>query len=244
MTDDIKSAGPVAGDWGEPEVILTAPQGWEYNHLSWPKVTRTPHSNVVLACSAGVGHLMGGSGLTVSVSRDGGRSFSSPEMLRSFPQFDDRYHDCGNYAIGTAGDGAIVLLAMAFNRKQKRNTIFGFRSEDEGHSWQTVDTENLAENKTGSVYGHIFPLPKGKLGVVGHYRPGSKPHESGIWMSVSGDEGLSWSPAKCIIEGNYVEPAVIYTDRGFIGLLRRDNGRDFYTLAVSEDGEEWQLRAN
>lgn len=133
---------------------------------------------------------------------------------------------------------------MAFNYKQKENTIFGFRSEDGGKIWKTVDTENLANNKTGSVYGHIFQLPEGRHGVVGHYRPGCKPYEQGIWMSFSDDNGLSWSSAKCITEGNFVEPAIIYTHRGFIGLLRTEGGRDFYTLAFSKDGENWNFKAN
>ncbi len=234
----------IAGNWGKPRLILTAPQEWDYKHLSWPKIVQTARNNLILACSVGIGHNMGGSGLTVSLSDNNGRSFSAPKMLRCFPQFDNRYHDCGNYAIGTAEDSAVILLAMAFNRERKFNTIFGFRSEDEGETWQTVDTDNLAENTTGSVYGHIFHLPNGRLGVVGHYRPGSNPHQQGIWLSVSDDNGKTWSPAKCITEGNYVEPAMIYNRGKFVGLLRKDNGRDFYTLAVSEDGDKWDFKPN
>jgi len=244
MDKKSKKIQPLAGDWGEPRLILTAPQEWEYKHLSWPKIVRTAENNLILACSAGIGHNMGGSGLTVSLSEDNGRSFSPPVMLRRFPQFDHRYEDCGNYAIGTAEDGAVILLAMAFNKTENLNTIFGFRSGDDGKSWQTVDTNNLAENTTGSVYGHIFHLPDSRLGVVGHYRHGSTPHERGIWMSFSDDNGRSWSPAKCITEGYYVEPAMIYNRGKFVGLLRTDNGRDFYTLTVSEDGEKWDFKPN
>ena len=245
MDEKSKKAQPLAGDWGEPSLILTGPQEWDYNHLSWPKIVQTTRNNLILAFSAGIGHNMGGSGLAISVSKDCGCNFSAPEMLRRFPQSDNRYQDCGNCAIGIAEDGAVVLLAMAFNKNEKLNTIFGFRSEDEGESWQTVDTANLAENKTGSVYGHIFNLPHGRLGVAGHYRQGSAPREQGIWMSFSEDNGRSWSPAKCITEGYYVEPAFTYVNGKFIGLLRTGGGgHDFYTLTVSEDGENWALKPN
>ncbi len=242
--DHCKTRKFPAGDWGEARRMLTAPEAWEYQHLSWPKTTKTAGNNLVMACSAGIGHNMGGSGLAVSVSTDGGRVFSQPKMLRRFPAFDHRYHDCGNCAIGIAADGAVILLAMAFNKETRCNTIFGFRSQDEGENWRTIDTDNLAENKTGSVYGHIFMLPGGRLGVAGHYRPGSKPHERGIWISFSDDHGLSWSPARCITEGNFVEPAMIYTNGKFVGLLRTGGGRDLYTLAVSEDGKNWAFKAN
>jgi hypothetical protein len=66
----------------------------------------------VLAYSAGKGHNIGGSGPAVSRSTDGGASFSPPRLLRRFPDDDPRYRDCGNLALGVAGDGAVVLLAM------------------------------------------------------------------------------------------------------------------------------------
>ncbi len=235
---------PLAGDWGEARRILTAPEEWDYKHLAWPKMTRTDSGTLVMACSAGLGHNMGGSGLAFSLSEDNGRSFSPPEMLRRFPQFDRRYRDCGNFAIGTAADGAVILLAMAFNQEKELNTIFGFRSEDDGRNWHAVDTDKLANNTTGSVYGNIFHLPNGRLGVVGHYRSGSMPHAQGIWMSFSDDNGKSWASAKCITEEYYVEPAIVCNRGRLIGLLRTDNGRDFYTLAVSPDGEEWDFKPN
>ena len=81
---------------GVPVRIALAPTvGDKYAHLSWPKVVRTRAGTVVLAYSAGIGHNIGGSGLAVSRSTDGGQSFSLPRLLIRFPEDDARYRDCG-----------------------------------------------------------------------------------------------------------------------------------------------------
>jgi hypothetical protein len=227
----------------EHRVLVTAPTEMAFKHLSWPKIACTAKGTLVLAYSAGIGHNIGASGLAVSVSSDGGKSFSPPSMLKIFPADDGRYRDCGNLAIGIAGDGAVVVLAMAYH-DNARNTVFGYRSGDEGQTWEAVDTTALSENKTGSVYGHVLTLPDGRLAVSGHYRAGSSPHTQGIWLSYSGDDGRTWGTHERIIEKAAVEPAIVYTQRGFVGLLRSWGGRPDYSLAIGIEGEAWRVSEN
>ncbi len=106
------------------------------------KIARAANGSLVLAYSADIGHNRGGSGLAVSLSHDGGHSFSDTGLLCYFPDDDERYRDCGNMALGVARDGAVILLAMAFYGHE-RNTIVGWRSEDNGKTWSRTDTTAL-----------------------------------------------------------------------------------------------------
>lgn len=233
---------PLGGDYGPPRLLVPAPTAPKIAHLSWPKIVATPNGNLVLAYSAGVGHNIGGSGPAVSISTDRAATFSSPHLLAYFPDDDARYRDCGNLALGVAGDGAVVLLAMAYAGDQQ-NTILGWRSTDDGQTWHRIDTWALADNKTGSVYGHIQDVPELGLVVFGHYRRPSQPN-AGVWMAKSDDHGQSWGPPQVVTTNAYFEPAFTFTQGRWIGLLRLANDADTrrYDQAVSDDlGQRWQI---
>jgi hypothetical protein len=158
-------AVPAGGDYGEPRLLVASPDDPAVAHLSWPKIVTTGDGTLVLAYSAGKGHNIGASGPAVSRSTDGGATFSRPQVLIRFPDDDARYRDCGNMALGIAGDGSVVLLAMAY-AGNTQNTILGWRSTDDGATWTRVDTTALADNKTGSVYGHILQVPQVAVGKL------------------------------------------------------------------------------
>lgn len=228
---------------GHPvRVAVSAPEGDKHAHLSWPKVIKTPRGTVILGYSAGIGHNIGGSALAISLSKDGGRTFSAPKKLISFPDDDPRYRDCGNLALGLAGDGSVLLLAMAYNRDEG-NHIFGWRSTDEGATWTRTDTSALGPDKTGSVFGNILPLAGRGLAVFGHYRAGSKPHTQGLWMSLSNDDGRTWAAAQRISEIHAVEPVVVQSAGRLVGFFRGDsqNARGRQSVGVSDDlGRTWK----
>lgn len=176
----------------------------------------------------------------ISYSKDNGVTFSPPRILKEFGPEQD-YSCSGNASIGATREGAIVVLAMGFTGDEK-NSIFGWRSEDDGATWSAVDASSLAENKTGSTYGNIITLPDGRLTVFGHFRKGSATHQQGIWQSFSSDDGRSWEPARRITEQDLVEPAFIRAGGRLIGLIR-DNSKRLhatYIGAVSDDdGKTW-----
>ncbi|MFW5693105.1 MAG: sialidase family protein [Thermoguttaceae bacterium] len=234
---------PLGGDYGEPRLLVEAPDNPATRHLSWPKIVATADGTLVLAYSAGKGHNIGGSGPAVSCSTDGGDTFSPPQLLTYFPDDDKRYRDCGNVSLGLADDGAVVLLAMAY-AGNVQNTVLGWRSTDDGRTWQPVDTSALAENTTGSVYGNILQVPGMGLVTFGHYRQPSKP-STGIWLSVSTDQGKTWGPPRVVTETPYYEPAFTFAEGRFVGLLRLAGGADTrrYDEAVSDDlGKSWRIR--
>ena len=233
---------PVGGDYGQPRLLIAAPENPRFAHLAWPKSCRTKDGTLVVAYIAGRAHTRDGCP-AVSVSNDGGKSFTRPHILKEFDSSQDYAH-CGNIALGTAEDGSVVILAMAFTG-DTRNTVFGWRSTDSGSTWRPVDTSALANDKTGSVFGRIFPVPGKALVVLGHYRAPSKP-STGVWMSVSQDHGRTWGPPRLVAPGRYYEPAAVLAEGRLIALLRNGNPEHVwrYDQAVSDDlGERWQITA-
>jgi hypothetical protein len=230
-------------------VALPAPEGPRFAHLSWNKVVRTPRGTIVLACVAGEFHGNHGGGCpAVARSTDGGRTFSKLSILREFGPGRD-YTCCGNLALGLAGDGGLVLLAMAYTGEET-NHIFGWRSEDDGVTWTPVDTSTLGPDKTGSVFGNVVPIAGVGLAVLGHYRPGSRPHTEGIWMSVSTDHGRHWGQPRRIADVRAVEPVLLAMEGRLIAFLRSNKkpiletaavGRQY--IAVSDDaGRAWTTK--
>ncbi len=228
---------------GQPvRITVPAPENLRFAHLSWNKVLRTPKGTVILAYTAGTFHGNNGGGSpAISRSTDGGRTFSKPQILQKFgPGLD--YTQSGNQALGLDENGNLVLLVMAFT-VDTTNHIFGWRSEDDGVTWNPVDTSALGPDKTGSVFGNILPVPGQGLMVLGHYRRGAKPHTQGLWMSTSQDQGRTWNPARRITDIYATEPVLVQTSTGrLLGFSRsvKDlRGRQY--VSVSDDhGATWQ----
>jgi len=246
-TKSIKSIGKSSlPDWagklvipGTLRIAVPAPDDAGISHLSWPKAVIAKNGTIILAYCAGVGHNRGGSGPAISISEDNGATFSNPKLLSYYPDDDDRYVDCGNLAIGTAEDGTVIILAMAFNG-DKANNIFGWRSKDNGRTWKSVDTSELGPNKTGSVCGTIVQLPEGKLMVMGHYRLPERKN-FGIWQSVSHDNGQTWGTPKMVTNIKGVEPVLVRSGNRLIVFIRGQHpSQTSQFLAVSDDfGETW-----
>ena len=206
-------------------------------HLSWPKMVRANDGALILAYSAGIGHNKGASGLAWSVSRDGGLSFSPPALLCYFPRDDARYHDVGNMAMGIGAEGAVILLAMAY-QGEVASTVLGWRSADCGRSWQRCDTSALAENRTGSVFGHIFAVPGRGLAVSGHFR---SPHTPGIWLAYSMDDGHSWGPPQTVTTELFFEPVFVHAGGRLIGLVRENKACAYHQFVSDDGGMTWQM---
>lgn len=228
---------------GQPvRVAVQAPDDPAIAHLAWPKAIRTSQGTVILAYCAGEGHNTGGSGPAISRSTDGGQTFTAPVLLTRFPDADTRYQDCGNLALGIAPDGALLLLAMAFNRDGPNN-IYGWRSTDDGKTWLSTDTTALGPDKTGSVFGNFVTLSERELAVFGHFRIGSQPYSQGIWMAVSRDHGLSWDAPRRLNDDHLVEPLVVRSAGRLIGFFRGDSAeaRGRQSVGVSDDnGATWK----
>lgn len=222
-------------DFEEPRIVVPAPEDERFAHLSWPKIVRAPDGTLVTAFIAGRKHVNGDGCPAVSISRDAGKTFSEPKILREFDSSKPYQHGA-NLALGVADDGAIILMVMAFT-DDVRNSIFGWRSVDSGQTWSPVDTSSLADNKTGSVFGHIFPVPGKGIAVCGHFR---KPKGYGIWIAYSQDHGKSWGGPQTITDHQYFEPTFLFSEKKLIGLVRENAAHAYHQFVSSDLGETWQ----
>jgi hypothetical protein len=227
---------------GQPVRIAVAPpEGPRFAHLAWPKAIRAKDGTIILAYLAGTFHGDGGGkSPAISLSTDNGRTFTPPNVLRAFSPGED-YTSSGNLAIGLADDGAVVLLAMGY-RGNEANNIYGWRSTDHGRTWTPTDTSALGPNKTGSVCGTVVSMPGRGLLVHGHYRKGAKPHEQGIWQSVSTDGGRTWQAPTLVTDLNVGEPVLVRSGDRLLSFIR-GRGPDAVRqlVAISDDkGVTWR----
>lgn len=235
-----ESLPPWAGRSPSGEAVRIAvppPANARFEHLAWPKAVRTAEGTIVLGYLAGTHH-GSESCPAVSLSTDGGRTFSPPNVLKEFGPGKE-YGNSGNMALGLAHDGAVLLLAHGHSKDS--NHIYGWRSADQGRTWQPVDTSGLGPNKTGSSTGTIVQLPGGKLMVTGHYRDGSKPYRLGIWQSVSTDDGRSWGEPRMINNLNAGEPVLVRHENRLLVFIRgRGPAAARQFVSVSDDwGQTW-----
>jgi BNR repeat-like domain len=237
----------VLPDWagraphGDPvRIAVPAPENPRFHHLAWPKAVRTADGTIVLGYLAGRKH-PGENCPAVSISTDGGQTFSAPNILREFGAGHD-YGASGNMALGLAHDGSVLLLAHGYSAKS--NHIFGWRSTDKGRTWKPVNTSALGPNKTGSSTGTIVQLPGRKLMVTGHYRDGSEPFTRGIWQSVSDDDGLTWGEPAMINNLDAGEPVLVrHGDRLLVFIRGRGPASARQFISVSDDwGATWQTQ--
>ncbi len=225
---------------GDPVRIAVAPaEGFRFAHLAWPKAVRLSDGTIVLGYQAG-SHHGDNSSPAISISTDNGRTFTPPNILKEFGPGQE-YTNSGNMAIGVAHDGAVIVLSHG-HRKNEANHIFGWRSSDKGRSWAPVDTSALGPNKTGSSTGSIVRLPGRSLMVVGHYRGGSKPYETGIWQSVSEDDGRTWGEPAMINNLNAGEPVLVRHDERLLVFIRgRGPGAVRQFISISDNwGKTWR----
>lgn len=224
---------------GDPiRVAVAPPANPRFEHLAWPKAVRTADGTIVLGYLAGTHH-GSESCPAVSVSTDGGRTFSAPNVLKEFGPGKE-YGNSGNMALGLAHDGAVLLLAHGHSATA--NHIYGWRSADQGRTWQSVDTSALGPNKTGSSTGTIVQLPGKRLMVTGHYRAGSIPYTTGIWQAVSADDGLTWGEPAMVNNLNAGEPVLVRSgDRLLVFIRGRGPASTRQFVSVSDDwGRTWK----
>lgn len=228
-----------APDGTKPRIAVGATDDPRYVHLAWPKAVRTADGTIVLGYQAGTLH-GDGSSPAISISTDGGKTFTPPKILKEFGPGHE-YTNSGNMAIGVAHDGAVIVLSHG-HRGNEANHIFGWRSTDSGRTWVAVDTSALGPNKTGSSTGTIVRLPGGRLMVTGHYRGGSAPYTLGIWQSVSEDDGLTWGEPQMVNNLNAGEPVLVRAgDRLLVFIRGRGPGAVRQFISTSDDwGRTWR----
>lgn len=243
LSRTVSAAAPaisLAGDFGEPRVIIPASADPGLAHHSWPKIARAKDGTLIVAFIAGRFHGNHGEGSpTVAISTNGGANFNPPTVLKRYTAKSE-HTSAGNVALGVAEDGSVALLSMAY-RANAANTVDAWRSADHGRTWQPADASTLDRNQTGSVFGGVPAVPGRGLAVFGHYRTGSVTRTQGLWFAWSVDSGKSWGKPQPLTDKGLVEPAFVFSAGRFIGLIRTKETSEHYVQFTSDDfGQSWQ----
>ena len=229
-------AGIVAGNFGEPRILVEPPADRATCHLAWPKMTKTKDGAIVLSCVAGASHVNGKGRVAAAFSTDGGKTFSPLSM----PEWEGPKpgEDMGNNAMGTSADGTVAMLGMAYTGVTA-NGVIGWFSTDAGATWTQSDTSAISFNKTGSVFGHVIEIPGRGFAVFGHTRPPDRP-KGGIWMALSSDSGRSWGdPVDICGRRELYEPDVAIAGGKMILLTRDDKIAGYWQFTSADNGATW-----
>ena len=220
-------------------MIVPAPEDTRFAHLAWPKVVKAKDGTLVVAYVAARAHTVAGCP-AVSRSADGGRTFTPPHVLQEFSDKADYAH-CGNLALGLAGDGSVVILAMAFTGRSAIRSSAGARPMPARRGSRSTRRPWRRTRRARST-GTSSPCPTRDWPFAGTIaRPPSRtPH--GLWIAFSKDDGRTWGAAQPIATEKLVEPAVTYADGRLVGLFRDATKAHRYWQGVSDDkGATWQI---
>lgn len=87
-------------------------------------------------------------------------------------------------------DGAIIFTSMKVRHNPGRHTVFTYRSEDDGISWEASNIIDLGGNghHDGATEATIVELKDGDLLLY------IRTNWGGFWRALSDDDGRSWHP--------------------------------------------------
>jgi BNR repeat protein len=158
-----------------------------------------------------------------------------------------------NVAAGMAHDGALVVLASGWS---KRNPVGDYsppqdgeilptwacRSMDGGVSWE-VDTRGIeapAESQGVIPFGDVVQLPNEELGVCLYsWAPG----RCSALFYVSGDGGRTWTIRGVLRDGDANESApVVLPDGRLLAAVRTNDDGHLELVASEDEGRTWSER--
>jgi hypothetical protein len=165
--------------------------------------------------------------LEISLSKDGGRTWSMPRIV-TFSETDDR-----NPAFCQLKDGTL-LVAFAriwgyengrWQRGKMRADLFTTRSKDYGETWSRPEPiEVPVKLNIGSPYGRMLQLDDGTI-LLPVYGRSSPEGLDESYILRSEDNGHTWGDVTLIAGGGYNETSLLQLSDGkMLAALRTDRG--------------------
>lgn len=229
---------PIAGDFGEPRIVVRAPEDPSYQHLGWPKMAQAANGDLVLCYVAAKTHREGGAP-ACSVSSDQGRTFSPPRILLETAKSSDTGHTW-NLALGRTPRNDLLLVAMVGDKPRTTSRPLAWRSRDHGRTWTPNGVQGLPQRAFGT-FGRLFQVPGKGLALAGYAYMDEGKWQPGVWLAYSQDDGASWGQPETVSMDVRNEPAFLFTAGTIIGLVREEDPEPkTYRLFHSRDrGNTW-----
>jgi len=209
---------------------------------AWPNLTAMPDGAIIATIFNQPTHGGWEGDVDCWVSEDDGRTWT----FRSRPAGHEPGTNRMNVAAGLARDGALVVLASGWDKREparRHTTLPGSqilpawvcRSSDGGHTWERTSIAPRPPDADSEFvpFGDTVQLPDGGLGVsfYGRVRLGHP-----AWFYRSDDDGRTWTPAAPIRTENATETTLLVLPGGPILAAMRTEGDQHLDLLASEDG--------
>jgi hypothetical protein len=204
---------------------------------AFPLFIQTSDNNVQLYYRHGTSHVGNNGVIAAKSSSDGGKTFSTPNILLA-----DSGIDVRNVSGGITSINRMILFVLKYNATTKIGLSQGYiYSNDVGKTWsayQQLPTNNLP---IFSPYGQLITIGNGKIMQGWYGTAASGTHFTYVIMS--DDNGVTWSPAIQVAASTtiqYSEASYAYLDNGvIIGLVRDDRGAALRQVVSLDNGQTW-----
>ena len=223
----------------------------------FPVLTTAPDGSAVAVLHGGAGHLGQDGHIDIVRSRDGGLTWTQPQIVAN-SETDDR-----NPAFGVSNKGTLILSyhrTFAYDA-EGRYVVYSdphgdwpcevmvTRSLDSGLTWEEPWVLNEPILRHGSPFGKIVSLPNGTLLMPIYARPVESlgvdmsrmhPKDSCSYLVRSHDDGMTWEQPS-VIAINAGETAVmVLPDGDVLALVRREQmGKTLWSTRSSDGGLTW-----
>ncbi len=223
----------------------------------FPVLTTATDSSIVAVLRGNAGHLGQAGSVDIIRSRDGGLSWTQPQIVAN-SETDDR-----NPALGTSPRGTLILsyhrtfaydAAGNYTRREDPNAdwpceILVTRSHDCGLTWEAPYLLSESLLVRGSPYGKIVTWRDDTLLMPVYYRPVEAlgvamermlPRDMCSYLVRSRDDGQTWGDPSLICI-NSCEPAVtVLPDGDLLAVVRREQmGKSLWSLRSQDGGFTW-----
>jgi hypothetical protein len=210
----------------------------------FPVADIAPNGAIAVITRGGSGHLGLPGRLDVQRSRDGGRTFSPPEIIVN-SAIDDR-----NAAVGFTPSGTLLMIYMRQSSYDEAGrylrgtipvTMAIMRSHDNGLTWTEPLHHDGFDGMVGSPFGRLITLPDGSIGWNLYRTSGLDDWAPGAYLVVSHDDGATWERPRLIAEGRN-ETAIRTLPNGDLLAAARHSSPEVQSLGItrsSDLGRTW-----
>lgn len=225
----------------------------------FPVLATAPDGSAVAVLRGGAGHLGQAGRIDIIRSRDGGLSWTQPQIVAN-SDTDDR-----NPAFGASAHGTLVLSyhrTFAYDAEGNYAPVKNAdpeadwpcetlvsRSTDSGLTWEEPALLQDLRLRSGSPYGKIFPAADGTLLMPIYAHPvrelgadpaEMRPGDSCSYLVRSRDDGKTWGDPS-LITINSGEPGVMALPGGdILAVVRRETmGKTLWCTRSTDGGYTW-----
>lgn len=223
----------------------------------FPVLTTAPDGSAVAVLRGNAGHLGQAGSMDIVRSRDGGLSWTQPQIVAN-SETDDR-----NPAFGTSARGTLILSyhrTFAYDAEGNYTPVTNpdgawpceilvTRSHDSGLTWEEPYLLSEPLLVHGSPFGKIITGCDGTLLMPIYYWPVAalgvdmsqmQPRDSCSYLVRSRDDGKTWGEPSLICINAGEQALTVLPNGDILGVVRREHmGKTLWSILSQDGGYTW-----